>query len=547
MTQTPIQNTHTTHQRRKHVRYQVQHGATLLLTNHEDQTLEIPCQLVDFSRHGLCFQAKQNIMRSNAELKIRFHISDDRSAIAGVKLLRSELQEGNTYSFKGELSFPTEEARRKIHAFLGTFSEDKIGCRRKENRRQRTATVGADKRNTDRRRQFGIFKECISFASRAPLWKEAYTLFQPSESVRPGRVLLNGRELISFGSKDYLGLAHDPRVKEAAIKAAERFGMSVSGSRAMNGTHTLHEQLEGELAQFKRQETAVLFALGYLTNIGILTTLLKQGDVAFVDEKAHGSIFNGCQYSGAKIVPFNHNSAEDLRRKIHRAKSPRSLIVIDGVYSGHGDLAVLPEIKVVASEEKIPLMVDDAHGVGILGETGAGTTERFGLLGQVDLDMGTFSAAFGGIGGFVACSKAVGDYLRHFSSAFTFTIGLPAPNIAALLAALRIIRTDTVLRSKLWSNVKYLKSALKQLGYTISPSESAVLAVHTHDENTTYRLDRELRKRGVYVNSFCRPTVKRGEAILRLSASAAHSDADLAMAVDAFQDVKPFLMPKGHH
>jgi 8-amino-7-oxononanoate synthase len=357
-------------------------------------------------------------------------------------------------------------------------------------------------------------------------------------------VSVGGRELISFGTKDYLGLAHDPRVKEAAIKALERFGTSVSGSRAMNGTHTLHEQLEHDLASFKRTETAVVYALGYLTNVGMLTALLGKSDVAFLDERAHGSIFDGCRYSGAKIIMFRHNSVEDLRAKIRWARASRCLIVVDGVYSVDGDLANLQKIRAVAREEGVPLMVDDAHGVGILGETGAGTTEYFGMLGDVDLDMGTFSAAFGGVGGFVACSKAVGDYLRHFSTGFTFTVGLPAPNIAAVIEALRIIRHEPALRARLWSNVSRFKADLERLGYPISPSHAAVFAIRTGDERTTYRLDRALRDHGVYVNSFCRPTVRRGEAILRLSVSAAHTDLDLEKAVEAFRAVRPLLPEK---
>jgi 8-amino-7-oxononanoate synthase len=327
-------------------------------------------------------------------------------------------------------------------------------------------------------------------------------------------------------------------VKEAAIKALERYG-TTAGSRVLNGTLELHEQLEQRLADFKEAESALLFTGGYLANVAILTALLKKNDIVFLDERAHASIIDGCVFSGAKLVPFRHNSVEDLRHKVQRAEHRRSIIIIDGVYSIEGDLALLPQILELATEEAVPLMVDDAHGFGIMGQRGSGTAEHFGLNGRIDLDIGMLGGALGGVGAFVACKKYVADYLRHFSRGFLFTTTLPPSTTAALLEALEIMKLDKALRAKLWSNVEIVKEGLAGLGYKISATESAIVSIPIGNEQTTYDLVRMLEANGVFVNAFIRPAVKRGEAKIRLTITAAHSDSDIAQTLEAFEKIRP--------
>jgi 8-amino-7-oxononanoate synthase len=493
---------------------------------------------VNLSRYGVCFHAARDIDWEDAQLKLRLHFPDGRQATIGVKFLKREPLEGETCLYTSETSFPTEEVRRRVHTFLRTVPGDKIWGRRKGERRWMTASPKGDKRKTERRRNFGIFTDCVLFASRAPSWETQHTLYRQTKSTRPGRIVIKGRELISYGSTDYFGLSHHPQVKEASIKAIEKFGTG-TGSRVLNGTLSLHEEFEQELAKFKHQEAALLFAGGYLANVSILTALLKEDDVVFLDEKAHASIIDGCNFSGAKITPFKHNSAEDLTKKIERAKHSRGLIVVDGVYSIEGDLACLPEIKSVAETHGIPLMVDDAHGFGFIGPNGAGTSEHFGLSGKIDLEMGTMSGALGGIGGFLACSKTVSDYLRRFSRGFLYTTSLPPAVIAGLLEALRIIKTDASLRTRLWSNVKKLKDGLRNLGYSISQTESAIISILIGNEQATFESVQILEDHGIYVSPFVRPAVKRGEARIRLTLNAVHSDEDLSKTVETFSALKP--------
>ncbi len=530
----------TSFQRRKEPRYEVPLQGAVLAPRSGGAPEEVPCAIVDISRHGVSFKAPTGVLSGGTLARLKLTLSEGVSLPTLIRLLRqSPLGEGNTH-YVAELSFETEKERRKIHTYISSLNGKDIAERRKGKRRGGTSIQGIERRVRDRRRRYGVFEDCASFASRAPTWKSSYTLFRRTESTAAARINVNGRELISYGSNDYFGLSHDPRVKEAAIRAVERFG-ATAGSRVLNGTLGLHEDLERALAEFKGAETALLFTGGYLGNIAILTALLKKGDVIFLDERAHASIIDGCMFSGAKLVPFRHNSVEDLQGKIERMEHGRSLIIIDGVYSIEGDLARLPEIYRVAREECIPLMVDDAHGFGVVGPNAAGTAEHFGLNGAIDLDLGMLGGALGGVGAFVACKSYIGDYLRHFARGFLFTTTLPPATTAGLSEALRIIRSDAALRARLWSNVEEMKAGLNQLGYRISPTESAIVSLFIGNEQTTYDVVRLLEEKGVFVNAFIRPAVKRGEAKVRLTITAAHSKSDIALTLHAFGEIKPML------
>lgn len=525
-------------QRRKHNRYTAPVQASLIVSDSGGKAGEFPCRVLNLSRHGVCFEGPNNILPQDAAAELRFIFPDSSQGPSGVRVARRESVVGERILYSGELRFTCEDTRRKIHSLLRTLDEYRIKDRRREETPSTDTTHEMERWERDRRRNFGVFTEGASFATRVPGWKNMYTLFRRTESPRPARIIINGRELIWYGSTDYLGLSHDPRVIGAARRALERYGTR-AGYRALNGTLSLHEEFEQELADFKGTESALVFSGGYLGNIAILTTLLKNGDVVFVDEKAHASIVEGCIFSGAKIVRFRHNGVDDLLSKIKRHKHHRSLLVVDGVYSVEGDLACLPQLHEVAAAEGIPLMVDDAHGFGVMGPKGGGTSEHFGLKGQIDLDVGTMSKSLGGIGGFVTCRRYVRDYLQHASKGFTFTVNLPAVVMAGLLETLKIIRSDTHLRSTLWSNVHRLRNGLKELGYPVGPSESAVMSIPVGHEDDTYDIVRMLEDRNVCVGPVFRPMVKKGEAKIRLSVSAAHTEQDLAVTLAAFAEIKP--------
>ncbi len=535
-----MQNT-VTFQRRKHPRYQVQLKGTLLLTTPEGRIAEYPCEVIDLSRYGMRFKTTPEVAQGNGGLKIELALPGVSSATAGIKLLRQEPAEGDGLFYAGELSFPREDGRRRIHTFIRTLGEDQLIDRRKGEQPDSNLQE-PERRNRNIRKNFGIFTECASFASRVNSWKTAYTYYQKAESKRPGWITIDGKELISLGSKDYLGLAHNPRVKDAAVKAIERYGTSTNGSRALNGTHPLHEELEETLAQFTGAESCVIFPGGYFSNIGILSALLKKDDVVFLDEDVHASIIDGCITGGAKRILFKHNSPEDLEIKIRRTKSPRSLIITEGVYSVEGDLGSLPQLLEISNVHHIPIMVDDAHGIGVMGPSGAGTPEHFGLKGRFDLNMGIFSAALAGIGGFVSCKKYIKDYILHFSRGILFTTSLTPPTTAGLLEALKVIQEDPSLRVRLWSNIKRLRTGLQDLGYQLGPTESSIMSIQIGNEQTAYKAVHMLESHGVYVNAFRRPAVKRGEAKIRISVSAAHSEEEITTVLEAFKEIRTALI-----
>ncbi|MBI3608911.1 MAG: aminotransferase class I/II-fold pyridoxal phosphate-dependent enzyme [Nitrospirae bacterium] len=529
----------TSFQRRKEPRVATQLQAEILVASQDGAEKIIPCQVLDLSRHGVCFEAEEGLFTSGVRSRVRFEFPKASHASVTLKPVRQRPSVLGRAICAAELMFDRESERRKLHTYLSSLGGS-VRERRVGERRNAAAAHQLERRVTNRRKDYGVFRECASFASRVGDWKSTYTIFRQTEATHPARIVINGRELISFGTNDYLGLSHDPRVKEAARKAVERYGTS-AGSRVLNGTLNLHEELEQGIADFKGTETALVFGGGYLANIGILTGLLKKDDVVFIDEKVHVSVIDGCIFSAAKIVPFRHNSIDDLGRKIQRVKGSRNLLIVDGVYSIEGDLARLPEIQALASAHHIPVMVDDAHGFGVLGPRGAGTADHFHMNGHIELDMGTLSGVLGGIGGFVACQKYIGDYLRHFSKGFLFTTSLPPATTAGLLEALRILKTDESLRTRLWSNMHQLKEGLKELGFKISATESAIVSILIGHEQTTYEIVRSLEDRGVYVSSFIRPAVKRGEARIRMTVSSAHSQQDISQALDAFKSVRPAI------
>jgi len=275
-----------------------------------------------------------------------------------------------------------------------------------------------------------------------------------------------------------------------------------------------------------------------------LTALLKKNDIVFLDEKVHASIVDGCIASGVKMVVFEHNSINDLQKKVKSVDHRRGIIIVDGVYSIEGDIASLNDFYKVAEENDIPLMVDDAHGFGVMGEKGEGTSEHFGLNGLMDLEVASFGAALAGVGAFLACKKEVKDYLVHFSDGILYTTNLSPAMLGSVSESLRIIKSEPALRARLWDNITHLKTGLKNLGYHVGPSQSAVMTIEIGNERITDDAVKMLETNGVAVNTFRRPMVRRGSAKLRISVSAAHSNNDIDQALGAFKTIKPELDAK---
>jgi 8-amino-7-oxononanoate synthase len=364
-------------------------------------------------------------------------------------------------------------------------------------------------------------------------------------------VEMEGQERIMLGSNNYLGLTGDPRVKEAARVALERFGTGLTGSRFLNGTLSLHLELERDLADWMGTDDALVFTTGYLANTGSIGTLLGPGDTVICDTGDHASILDAVSMSRARIRPFRHNRLDKLETMLSRAESDGGgvLVVVDGVFSMEGDLAPVPEIAALCREHGARLMVDEAHGVGVLGERGAGACEAYGVEDAVDLRMGTFSKSLASCGGFIAGPADVIDFLRVQSRSFMFTAAAVPAAIGAAAGALRVIRSDEgpVLMARVLDNARYLHRGLAQIGYqvmepTTMPDGSELLTpivpVLVGDDWEAVLLWKALYDAGVYVNVALYPAVQRGGALLRTSVMATHEREHLDRALESFERVR---------
>jgi 8-amino-7-oxononanoate synthase len=346
-----------------------------------------------------------------------------------------------------------------------------------------------------------------------------------------------GKQVVMLGSNNYLGLTTDPRVKQAAAAALERYGTSVTGSRFLNGTLELHLELERRLAKFVGMEAALVFSTGYQTNVGTLTAILGKGDYAILDKEAHACIVDGVMMSRGEMKRFKHNDVEDLDRVLRGLPADAGkLVVIDGVYSMGGDIAPLPQILEVCKRHGARLMVDDAHGVGVTGQ-GRGTAWQFGLSDQVDLMMGTFSKSFASIGGFIAGSHDVIHYIQHHARSLIFSAALPAPNAAAVLAALDIIESEPQHVQKVWQNADYMRNGLRQLGYNVGASQTPIIPVIIGDQYLTGITWGALIENGVYTNPVVPPATPPNASLLRTSYIATHTTELLDKALQAFRIV----------
>jgi 8-amino-7-oxononanoate synthase len=364
-------------------------------------------------------------------------------------------------------------------------------------------------------------------------------------------VEMEGRRRIMLVSNNYLGLTGDERVKDAARDALERFGTGLTGSRFLNGTLSLHLELERQLAEFMGTEDALVFTTGYLANTGAIGTLLGPGDTVICDSGDHASILDAVSMSRARIRPFRHNRLDKLETMLKRAEGDGGgvLVVVDGVFSMEGDLSPLPDIVALCREHGARLMVDEAHGVGVLGARGAGACEAFGVEDQVDLRMGTFSKSLASCGGFIAGPADVVDFLRVQSRSFMFTAAAVPAAIGAALGALAIIRSDEgpELMTKVLDNARYLHAGLAERGYQVmepismpdgSDIITPIVPVLIGDDWKAVMLWKALYDAGVYVNVAIHPAVQRGGALLRTSVMATHERDHLDRALDVFEDVK---------
>ncbi|MFN8447909.1 MAG: aminotransferase class I/II-fold pyridoxal phosphate-dependent enzyme [Anaerolineae bacterium] len=349
-----------------------------------------------------------------------------------------------------------------------------------------------------------------------------YPYFRALSDTEGAIAHFEGKEVVMCGSNNYLGLTTDPRVRQAAIEAVDRYGTSVTGSRFLNGTLELHLELDRRLAKFVGKEAALVFPTGYQTNVGTITALVQKGDYVIIDKDDHASIVDGCMMSRGEMRRFRHSNVSSLDDVLSKLPADAGkLVVIDGVYSMGGDIAPMPEIVAICKKYGARIMVDDAHGLGVTGN-GRGTAAHFGLTDDVDLIMGTFSKSFASIGGFIAGTKDVVHYIQHHARALIFSAALTAPSAAAALKALDIMETEPEHVENLWDNAEHMRRGLKDLGYDTGKSNTPIIPILIRDDFRTVLAWHALIDQGVYTNPVVPPGVPPGSSLLRTSYMATH-------------------------
>jgi glycine C-acetyltransferase len=366
-----------------------------------------------------------------------------------------------------------------------------------------------------------------------------YNTIRTIGSPQGAWLIVDGKTVLNFCSNNYLGLANHPTLTAAAKQATDTMGVGPAAVRSIAGTMTLHVELEKRLAQFKGVEATITFQSGFTANLATIPALVGKEDVIFSDRLNHASIIDGCRLSGAKIIAYEHNDVKSLEEQIQAnlKNYRRALIITDGVFSMDGDIAPLPDIYEVAKKYDILLMVDDAHGEGVLGKGGRGIVDHFGLHGKVDVEVGTFSKAFGVVGGVVAGKSVIIEWLRQRGRPFLFSSAMTVPDTAACLAAVDLLEDSTQLVDKLWDNAKYFKAEMKKLGFNTGVSETPITPVMLGEAPLAQQFSRELFEAGVFAMAIGYPTVPQGKARIRVMISAAHSKDDLDKGLEAFKTV----------
>ncbi|MBU1141206.1 MAG: pyridoxal phosphate-dependent aminotransferase family protein [Firmicutes bacterium] len=384
-----------------------------------------------------------------------------------------------------------------------------------------------------------LFKKCYQFDSAKKAREGGYyPYFHELTSKQDTVVHMEGKEMIMIGSNNYLGLTSHPEVIQASIEATLKYGTGVSGSRFLNGTLSLHRELETELAEFLNKEDCSIFGTGFQSNLAIISSIAGRNDIIFSDKENHASIYDGTRLSYAEVIRYDHSDMNDLEDKLANAPDSKGkLIITDGVFSMSGDIAKLPEIVVLAKKYGARVMIDDAHGLGVMGEGGRGTAEHFGLEKEVDIIMGTFSKSLASLGGYMAADQDVVEYIRHNSRPYIFSAAITPSNTAAALAALRILKREPERVKALADIAEYMRQGLKAHGLKIRDSKTPIIPIFTYTLMRTMLACNQLFEQGVYVNPVIPPATPVGECLIRTSYTATHTKEQMDTAIDKITKV----------
>lgn len=382
-----------------------------------------------------------------------------------------------------------------------------------------------------------VFAKCFEFKRDLEVQAAGlYPFFKTIEGNHGSRVIIEGREVVMAGSNNYLGLTRHPRVVEAAIEATRNFGTSCSGSRYANGTYVIHVELEEKLADYMGKEKALCFTTGYTTNMGAISVLAGRRDIILSDRENHSCIMDATQLSFAETKKYKHDDMEDLER-ILEASNPENgkLLVTDGVFSMKGTLAKLPRIVELKKKHGLRIFVDDAHGVGVVGKTGRGTAEHYGLDKDVDVVMGTFSKSFAGLGGFIVGEERVISYVKHHARQLIFAASMTPASVAAVSTSLDMIRTEPQHLENLRNVISKVRSEFRRIGYPVIDEPTPIIYVKVGEDLEAFTFWKELLELGVYTNPVITPGVPQGQSGVRASFMAIHTDRDIAHIIDAFE------------
>ncbi|MDZ4722503.1 MAG: pyridoxal phosphate-dependent aminotransferase family protein [candidate division Zixibacteria bacterium] len=387
-----------------------------------------------------------------------------------------------------------------------------------------------------------LFDKCYEFTTADEIKAAGiYPYFHPIQSAPGDSVIVDGQECIMVGSNNYLGLVNHPKVKEASAAAVHKYGSGCTGSRFLNGTLDLHLELERRLAKFMQKEAALVFSTGFQTNLGVISCMVGKNDAVIIDRQVHACIVDACRLSYGKTYKFAHNDMEDFERVLKNVRNINSrggiLVAVDGVFSMEGDIINLPSLVEIAERYNAKVMVDDAHSIGVLGKTGAGTAEHFGLIDRVDLTMGTFSKSFASLGGFVVGDAKVIDYIKHHARSLIFSASITPSSAAAVLAALDIMETEPERREHLWRNARRVQREYKTLGFNIGHSQTPVVPIVVGGDMECFAFWKALFDNGVFTNPVISPAVPPGQAMIRTSYTATHTDAQIDKVIEVLAKV----------
>lgn len=381
-----------------------------------------------------------------------------------------------------------------------------------------------------------LFAKCAQFRRADEVKAQGlYPYFKPISASEDTVVVIEGQRRIMLGSNNYLGLTHHPKVLEAAANALHKYGSGCTGSRFLNGSIDLHVRLESALAEFLGKEDCIVFSTGYGANLGLVAGLVGRGETVYLDKLDHASIVDAAKLSYGVTERFNHGDMDALRRLLERQDPAKgSLIVVDGVYSMEGDIADVPELLKLCRKYGTALAIDDAHALGVLGSRGEGTGAHFGLQDEVDIIVGTFSKSLASVGGFIAASERITNYLRHHCRPFIFTASLPPSNTAGVLAALEVMQAEPERRGLLWRNTRRLQEGFRSLGFEIGPTATPIVPVLIGPLDRTMMMWRKVYDAGVFTNPVVPPAVPPSQCRLRTSLMATHTDDQIDQAIEVF-------------